>query len=398
MKKLTMITALMVVTGISLPLMSHAEGLANDIHGLQSVLDGVYNDMLGMCSNLVGVGQGIAGFGALWYIAARVYRQIANAEPLDFYPLMRPFGLGLAIMLFPAVIGVINGIMQPTVSATGGMVQNADAAIARLLQAKQVAVEKTEAWQAYVGQSGNGDENRWYKYTHPADEAGEGNSGIINSIGNDIKFEMAKASYNFRNTIKEWMSEILQVCYEAAALCINTIRTFYLIVLAILGPLVIGLSVFDGFQHVLTSWLAKYINVFLWLPVANIFGAIIGKVQENMLQLDISQVQNSGDTFFSSTDTAYLIFLLIGIIGYFTVPSVANYIVNAGGGHGLLQKVNTMVVSTSNTAVQTGGMIGGRAEQGAANLVNAPRDFMSGYNSTSNGQDRYQTEKLSSKP
>lgn len=86
MKKLTMITALMVVTGILLPMISHAEGLANDIHGLQSVLDGVYNDMLGMCSNLVGVGQGIAGFGALWYIAARVYRQIANAEPLDFTP------------------------------------------------------------------------------------------------------------------------------------------------------------------------------------------------------------------------------------------------------------------------------------------------------------------------
>jgi hypothetical protein len=31
-----------------------------------------------------------------------------------------------------------------------------------------------------------------------------------------------------------------------------------------------------------------------------------------------------------------LIFLLIGIIGYFTVPSVANYIVNAGGAGALL--------------------------------------------------------------
>lgn len=77
--------------------------------------------------------------------------------------------------------------------------------------------------------------------------------------------------------------EVLQVLFEAAALCINTIRTFYLIILAILGPIVFGLAVFDGFQHTLTVWLAKYINVFLWLPVSNIFGAIIGKVQENML-------------------------------------------------------------------------------------------------------------------
>jgi Homologues of TraJ from Bacteroides conjugative transposon./TrbL/VirB6 plasmid conjugal transfer protein. len=220
---------------------------------------------------------------------------------------------------------------------------------------------------------------------------------MLASVGNDMKFAMAKASYNFRNTVKQWMSEVLQVCYEAAALCINTIRTFYLIVLAIIGPIVLGLSVFDGFQHTLTTWLAKYINVFLWLPVANIFGAIIGKVQENMLKLDISQVQNTGDTFFSSTDTAYLIFLIIGIIGYFTVPSVANYIVNAGGGNGLLQKVNTMVSHASNTTMQAGTATGTRMQNGATNLVNAPGNFMEGYNGASNNKAGYQEQKLSGK-
>jgi len=99
------------------------------------------------------------------------------------------------------------------------------------------------------------------------------------------------------------MSEVLQVLYEAAALCINSIRTFYLIVLAILGPLVFGISVFDGLHHTLTAWIARYINIFLWLPVANIFGSIIGKIQQNMIQLDINQIQANGDTYFSSTDT-----------------------------------------------------------------------------------------------
>jgi conjugative transposon TraJ protein len=161
---------------------------------------------------------------------------------------------------------------------------------------------------------------------------------------------MAKASYSFRNSVKQWMSEILQVVYEAAALCINTLRTFYLIVLAILGPIVFGLSVFDGLQHTLTVWIARYINVFLWLPIANIFGSIIGKIQENMLRIDIQQVIKYGDTFFSSTDTAYLIFLVIGIIGYFTVPSVANYVVQAGGGNALAHKVTTLFSSSSTMA------------------------------------------------
>ena len=35
------------------------------------------------------------------------------------------------------------------------------------------------------------------------------NEGMLESVGNDIKFAMSKASYNFRNSIKEWMSEVL---------------------------------------------------------------------------------------------------------------------------------------------------------------------------------------------
>ena len=163
MKKKTYLTAILAVTGIAFPLFSKADGLATDIQGLQGTLNGVYNDMLPMCSGLIGVGRAIAGFGALWFIGSRVWRQIASAEPIDFYPLMRPFALGLAILLFPTVIAIINGIMSPTVSATGGMVQNSDAAIAALLKAKEAAVEKTDTWQMYVGADGDGDRDKWYK-------------------------------------------------------------------------------------------------------------------------------------------------------------------------------------------------------------------------------------------
>ncbi len=147
------------------------------------------------------------------------------------------------------------------------------------------------------------------------------------------------------------MSEVLQVLFAAASLCINTVRTFYLIVLAILGPLVFGFAVFDGFQHTLTVWIARYINVFMWLPVANVFGTILGKIQENMLKIDISQIGQQGDTFFSPQDTTYLVFMVIGIVGYFTVPNVANAIVHAGGGNAMLQKVNSLVTGGTSTGI-----------------------------------------------
>jgi hypothetical protein len=70
-----------------------------------------------------------------------------------------------------------------------------------------------------------------------------------------------------------------------------------------------------------------------------------------MLVMDLSQGKDSGDTFFSSTDMAYLVFMIIGIVGYFTVPSVANYIFHAGGGSALVQKVTSLFSSTSSSAV-----------------------------------------------
>lgn len=376
-------------------------GLAGEIGGLQGELDRVYAEMLPLCSQLIGVARGIAGFAALWYIAARVWRQIATAQPVDFYPLLRPFALGLTIIGFPAVIALMNGVLQPTVSATGSMVTDSNKAIAELLKQKEEAVKNSRYWQMYVGEDGSGSRSEWYKYTHPKDPEGKG-EGFWEGIGNDLKFWAEKQSYNFRNSIKQWLSQVLEVLYAAAALCINTVRTFYLIVLAILGPLVLGFAVFDGFQHTLTVWLARYVNVFLWLPIANIFGSILGKIQQNMLKLDLSQIDQQGDTFFSSTDTAYLVFLVIGIVGYFSVPNIANYVVHAGGGNSMLERVNTIVSNTTSTARNAttagGGMVVDAMGDAYRNISKGFSDAGKGdYFPEKSGGSGHQHDKLSGK-
>ncbi|WP_305070322.1 conjugative transposon protein TraJ [Flavobacterium sp. JAS] len=332
-----------------MPFLGQAQGIGGEIGSLHSVLEQLYDEMMPLCTNLIGVGQGIAGFATIWYIASRVWRHIANAEPIDFYPLFRPFVIGFCVMIFPSVLYLINGVMKPTVTATGAMVEGSNKAIEVLLKEKEKAVKESDPWKMYVGVLGTGDRDKWYKYTHSDSDPGK--EGMLEEIGNDVKFAMEKASYSFRNSVKEWVSEVLRILFEASSLCIDTLRTFQLVVLSILGPLVFGIAVFDGFQHTLTVWLARYINIYLWLPVANIFGSIIGKIQEQMLKLDISQINTSGDTFFSRTDMGYLIFMIIGIVGYFTVPSVANYIVHAGGGGALGQKVTSIFGSSASSVI-----------------------------------------------
>lgn len=328
MKKMNKVITCLAVC-IFLPRLLLAQDRYEDFHGLQQVLENLYDQMIPLCSQLIGVGRALAGFAALWYISSRVWGHLSRAEPIDFYPLLRPFVLGICIVIFPMVLNLINGILQPTVSATDSMVMNTNQALYDILDGTQQQITDAEN----PALNPENDPSHWYQYTHPDGPAGP-TAATSNPIADAI------SSFSIKNIIKTWIAELLEFLYKSAALCIDTIRTFKLIVLSILGPFVFGLGVFDGFQHTIRHWLARYVNVFMWLPVANIFGAITAKIQLNMMQLQLAG--GSTDPFFGETNTAYLIFLLIAVIGYFTIPSIAGYIVHAGS-HALFNRTSAIV-------------------------------------------------------
>lgn len=57
--------------------------------------------------------------GALFYVAYRVWQSLARAEPIDVFPLLRPFALGICIMFFPTIVlGTLNSILSPVVTGT----------------------------------------------------------------------------------------------------------------------------------------------------------------------------------------------------------------------------------------------------------------------------------------
>jgi hypothetical protein len=93
--------ALIAVVGMVLPVCLYAQndgGIGDGLQSMQTTLDDLYDQMMPMCGQMIGVGRGIASFAATWYIAYRVWRHLANAEPIDFYPLLRPFAIAIAIL------------------------------------------------------------------------------------------------------------------------------------------------------------------------------------------------------------------------------------------------------------------------------------------------------------
>lgn len=131
-----------------------------------------------------------------------------------------------------------------------------------------------------------------------------------------------------------------------------------MIVLSILGPISFALAVYDGFQSTLTTWLSRYICIYLWLPVGDLFGAILSRIQILMLQQDIKQMQDP--TFIpDASNSVYCIFMIIGIIGYFCVPTVSSWIIQAGGAGAYGQKANGAGKIAGNGAAAIGGAVGG---------------------------------------
>ena len=98
--------------------------LSVDFSNLHTILESLYNEMMPLCEDMLDVAKGLAGLGALFYVAVRVWQSLARAEPIDVYPLLRPFAIGICIMLFPTlVLGTMNTVLSPIVQGTHRMLE-----------------------------------------------------------------------------------------------------------------------------------------------------------------------------------------------------------------------------------------------------------------------------------
>ena len=80
--------------------------------------------MMPLCEGMAGVAKGIAGLGALFYVAYRVWQSLGRAGTIDVFRLLSPVDIGLCIMFFPTVVlGTLSGVLSPIVQGTAKMLE-----------------------------------------------------------------------------------------------------------------------------------------------------------------------------------------------------------------------------------------------------------------------------------
>jgi len=326
--------------------------LAIEFGNLHEVLRNLYQEMMPLCSNMTGIAKGLAGLGALFYVASRVWQALSRAEPIDVYPLLRPFAIGICIMFFPTlVIGTINSVMSPIVKGTYQILEGQTFDMNKYQEQK----DKLE-YEAMLRNPETAYLVSNEVFDKQLDDLGWSFSDLATMMGMYVE----RGMYNVKKSVRDSFREILEILFNASALVIDTIRTFYLVVLSILGPIAFGLSVYDGFHSTLTQWISRYISIYLWLPVSDLFSSILSRIQVLMLKQDIDAL--SDPSFIpDGSNTIYIIFMILGIIGYFTVPSVANWIIQAGGVTGMNRNI-------SRVAAVGGSIAGGVAGATAGNI------------------------------
>ena len=318
--------------------MVHMLSLTDNLHTILRVL---YDDMMALCYPMSQVAMAIAGIGALLYIAYRVWQSLAQAEPIDLFPLMRPFAVGICILFFPMlVLGSLNGILSPLVKATHSLM------VGQTLDMEQ--------WQERRERLELESREQMPPDSYYAED--EEMERELNELGLDDQTQQAldrmneqRSSWSVKGIIFKCLAWVLELLFAAASVILDVLRTFYLVVLSLLGPIAFAISVFDGFQSTLTQWLTKYVSIYLWLPISDLFSAIIARLQ--ILSL---QQETTGGT------AVTLIFMVIGICGYMCIPSISTWIVQTGG----ISSFNHTVARTTTLAAGLMGMAAGKGYAG----------------------------------
>lgn len=265
---------------------------------------------------LVNMARAIGGIAAFLYISKRIYEQLIADNPISLLPLLRPFALVLVITFWGPFVHLL---MVPT----KGLTKLSEAIYA---DKKHIVVARLKEKQDAI-----------FYADLPAFQENEEKEATLWDKG----INMLLTSYNivtgralqhqinfyFMNIVRQLMESL----FEAIVYLIAFLRTVFCVLLVIFGPLVFAVSIFDGFQENYLQWIARFINVNLYLPIALIVLSLVQEVLIFVLEAEIAATKASLIYQPSLYYVSNMVVPVCGIVGLAMVPRIASWIISASG-------------------------------------------------------------------
>lgn len=290
----------------------------------EALLYTLKQEMLPLCSSMAYVAKAIAMLGCFVSFAMITLKALSTAESIDVMTFLKPLLIVFSIVMFePLVIGVLDGIMIPVAKATSA-----------IAAAEEVnCFEATDRIEEAMAKEYPSSDVIYYLAKRERDALPrmaetEGAKRIEEADFKEIARRHLAAEKEYQKTIFTAVLEaFLDVLSAAVRLIINLVGTFFLLILSVLGPLAFAAACFPMFENSISTWVSRYVSISLWLPIANLFTAILSRAQ-----LMLSEKQLEGISSGQVVNTTLLLAMtVVGIFGYFSIPSIASWVIQAGG-------------------------------------------------------------------
>lgn len=336
------------------------------------VLKKLKEQMLPICDDMAQIATAIALLGVLWSISAKVFSSLAQNEPIDYFSCLKPLGIGLCIGLFSTlVIGTVDGIITPVTTVASNIAKDQ----IETTQALQDIVDKRIKEQPLTKE-----EVLYYMaQTKPASTFDDDKKPTAEEQERQMetlaKSKKAAFSTVLMSYVTEILSFLLQWLVEAVSMGLAVISTFFLIVLAIFGPLAFAAGCFPAFENSISAWLARYISISLWVPITDLFSAMMARVQLISLQGQMSSLEKG----VGLEGILHILISAVAVYGLLSIPTIAGWIVQSGG-------TGSYSRNMSNHAGKAGGSIGSGAGgyvAGAAGRAVSGSSFKAAANASS---------------
>lgn len=314
------------------------------------------NNVSDIFGEFVADAQALAALFMLLYFGLESFKMMTGDKKLEIMPLLRPFAIGLVLMMWTPFVNLISVPGQVLTQHSKDMfydhideVENLSRQRYALIDSVSIELIKTSVIVENSDKEANDD--KWFDF-------GIDFSAIKDKIAGLYVYVVAKVKMLLFNLVEF----IVVTLWQACVYFVFFLQIIFSGILITLGPISFAFSILPGFRDAYIQWLSRFISVSLYSCIAYIVLSISLAIMEYGLEneIDILNYALSNEAAFvmyvgtmSGGVNSFILTCILGALSMLTIPFVS-----------------TWVVSTTGVGQAVGGVVGGAAM--AAKAAAAP--------------------------
>jgi len=315
--------------------------------GMMTILEGLKDSVWVHSGSFIADAKALAAVFMIIFFAIKSYEMIAGDKKLEIMPLLRPFGLVMIILWWGAFVKMVAFPTDLVAARTETMFDSEQAEVntLRLIRADymQKVANSLYSFQAET-EMAEKESDTWMgrAWDSVTSTVKEGMSTVVSPVielKNRMKIGMQLLLTQLLELLGIWILRL-------ATYVIFMIQIIYSTILIILGPFAVAVSILPAFRDSLSTWIARFVSVNLYLGIAYLIMYLVALLQKYAMTTEISRykelIGENGEAanlekmaWFAGNGIlsfgTVIVSFLIGAICMFTVPSISTWIISTSG-------------------------------------------------------------------